>query len=311
MNKEKVTLRQGIERFLENIISTDELYSEPRIIYKIPIQEIAKVVVTLEDGHEIPIYDIEQFVYDHGNDTYYKIDGNYYICYAYPMVFQETYITDQKGNTKSVLNQDKHHIVKVQCFSKSEVSLEDLEQRYLAINRDRQSNVANVFRDTFLFQIKYGLMEMEQPYRPHFIPHENMMKYINHAQEELNEVKQAYEKRDIYECADGLMDLIYVAAGLAGLMQLPTTDLWQDVQNSNMAFKKRVKSLDDSTKRHSTFDVKKTEEWIAPRGKEIINAAIKQGTEDGFTTDEMGIMWNNFAWHEKRMAEFKESEKEL
>lgn len=289
-----MTIREAVEDYLCGIISPAELYTDARKTYKVPIHEIAKIVVTLDlSGAEIEIYDVEKYVYDYGDDTYFEEDYLYYICYNNPKVLHILPKEEEKGRYQNVLDQSQY-ISKVEIRSKSEVSLHDLEQRYNVINDERQRYVANVFRDTFYFQLKYGLMDLKFGYIPHFIPDEFMKKYINHAQEELDEVKKAYESRNLYECADGLMDLIYVAAGLCGLMNLPSIALWQDVQNSNMAFKKRVLSLDDATKRHSTFDVKKCENWIAPRGKEIIDDAIRQGKEYGYAVDELGLLYDVF-----------------
>lgn len=132
---------------------------------------------------------------------------------------------------------------------------------------------ANVFDDTFDFQVKYGLMTREEMYEkaPYFIEKDNLMMKIGHLKEELAEIEKAAENGDLPEFADGIIDLIYVAAGLGNLCRLPMKELWNDVQNSNMVGKERVTSLDNATKRGSTFDVRKTDKWVGPRGAEIIN----------------------------------------
>lgn len=131
---------------------------------------------------------------------------------------------------------------------------------------------ANVFDDTFDFQVKYGLMSREEMFEraPYFIEKDNLMMKIGHLKEELAEIEKAAENGDLAEFADGIIDLIYVAAGLGNLCRLPMKELWNDVQNSNMVGKERVKSLDNATKRGSTFDVRKTDKWVGPRGADII-----------------------------------------
>lgn len=131
---------------------------------------------------------------------------------------------------------------------------------------------ANVFDDTFDFQVKYGLMTREEMYEkaPYFIEKDNLMMKIGHLKEELAEIEKAAENGDLPEFADGIIDLIYVAAGLGNLCRLPMKQLWNDVQNSNMVGKERVTSLDNATKRGSTFDVRKTDKWVGPRGADII-----------------------------------------
>lgn len=130
----------------------------------------------------------------------------------------------------------------------------------------------NVFDDTFDFQVKYGLMTREEMYEkaPYFIEKDNLMMKIGHLKEELAEIEKAAENKDLAEFADGIIDLIYVAAGLGNLCRLPMKELWNDVQNSNMVGKERVTSLDNATKRGSTFDVRKTDKWVGPRGADII-----------------------------------------
>lgn len=131
---------------------------------------------------------------------------------------------------------------------------------------------ANVFDDTFDFQVKYSLMTREEMYEkaPYFIEKDNLMMKIGHLKEELAEIEKAAENGDLAEFADGIIDLIYVAAGLGNLCRLPMKELWNDVQNSNMVGKERVTSLDNATKRGSTFDVRKTDKWVGPRGADII-----------------------------------------
>ena len=131
---------------------------------------------------------------------------------------------------------------------------------------------ANVFDDTFDFQVKYGLMSREEMFEkaPYFIKKDNLMMKIGHLKEELAEIEKAAENGDLAEFADGIIDLIYVAAGLGNLCRLPMKELWNDVQNSNMVGKERVTSLDNATKRGSTFDVRKTDKWVGPRGADII-----------------------------------------
>lgn len=134
------------------------------------------------------------------------------------------------------------------------------------------SHISDVFSDTYDFQVKYGLMKGDEinTLPPYFIEKSNLMMKIGHLKEELAEIEKAAENNDLTEFADGIIDLIYVAAGLGNLCRLPMHQLWNDVQNSNMVGKERVVSIENATKRGSTFDVRKTADWVGPRGKEII-----------------------------------------
>lgn len=136
---------------------------------------------------------------------------------------------------------------------------------------------ANVFDDTEKFQKFYGLMTEteDKTMPPYFIQKDNLMMKIGHLKEELAEIEKAAENGDLTEFADGIIDLIYVASGLGNLCRLPMHQLWNDVQNSNMVGKERVKSLEAATKRGSTFDVRKTDMWVGPRGGDIIEVAAE------------------------------------
>lgn len=127
------------------------------------------------------------------------------------------------------------------------------------------------FRDTDDFQKFYGLKNNEtEGEGPRFLDNDKMSVKIGHLHEELDELEKAWKEGDLAEAADAIVDLIYVASGAANLCNLPIDVLWRDVQNSNMIGKERVKKLSDATKRGSTFDVKKTKDWVGPRGSELI-----------------------------------------
>lgn len=161
-------------------------------------------------------------------------------------------------------NLNGYEIEDIKPILKSEMTSEEVFQLF--------SYVPDIFVDTFDFQVKYGLMTREEMFEkaPYFIQKDNLMMKIGHLEEELAEIKKAAENNDIVEFADGIIDLIYVAAGLGDLCRLPMHQLWNDVQNSNMVGKERVTSLDNATKRGSTFDVRKTDKWVGPRGADII-----------------------------------------
>lgn len=166
------------------------------------------------------------------------------------------------GITDSNLN--GYDIVDIKPILKTEMTHEEIVNLF--------NHVSNVFDDTFDFQVKYGLMTREEMFEkaPYFIQKDNLMMKIGHLEEELAEIKKAAENNDLVEFADGIIDLIYVASGLGNLCRLPMHQLWNDVQNSNMVGKERVTSLSNATKRGSTFDVRKTDKWVGPRGAEII-----------------------------------------
>ena len=161
-------------------------------------------------------------------------------------------------------NLNGYEIEDIKPIIKSEMTSEEVVQLF--------NYIPDVFADTFDFQVKYGLMTRKEMFEksPYFIQKDNLMMKIGHLKEELAEIEKAAENGDLVEFADGIIDLIYVAAGLGNLCRLPMHQLWNDVQNSNMVGKERVTSLDNATKRGSTFDVRKTDKWVGPRGADII-----------------------------------------
>lgn len=100
---------------------------------------------------------------------------------------------------------------------------------------------------------------------------------IGHLDEELAEIKKAYEEKDLYEFCDGILDLVYVALGTLNLMNMPIKALWRDIQVRNMSKVRATK--DNMGKRETTFDVIKPEDWSGPRTKEIIDFFADQSND--------------------------------
>lgn len=168
-----------------------------------------------------------------------------------------------KINTETAIIKDIKSLKKVDLTS---------EELWYVFNRPTGANT--VFDDTNDFQVFYGLKGASD--KAQFISQDKMEMKIGHMHEELDELVKSYKEGNFAECADAIIDLIYVASGLGNLLNLPMVALWRDVQNSNMVGKERVKSLDAATKRGTTFDVRKTKDWIGPRGKEIIDEYNKR-----------------------------------
>ena len=62
----------------------------------------------------------------------------------------------------------------------------------------------------------------------------NMLRY-NLIKEELNEFKEALEKKDLLEVADALTDILYVTYGAGHAFGINLDDCFEEVQNSNMS----------------------------------------------------------------------------
>ena len=80
--------------------------------------------------------------------------------------------------------------------------------------------------------------------------------------EELDEYIEASKKLDMEGMLDGLVDLIYVAAGTAHLHGFDLKEAWRRVHEANM--KKVRATKEEQSKRNSTQDVIKPDGWVAP-----------------------------------------------
>lgn len=253
-----MTLKEAAEAFTGRKIESfsNFLHDTPEILkLEFTLSDNKGIISTILNKDDI------QYRINKENDPYSliicKLPYVYYIDYNSQIIECESLYPDGKI--------DSYTIDDIKCFNRSMLSIDELMEYF------KNMGHANVFEDTNNFQIKFGLKERtEKNTTPAFLDDDKMTMKIGHLKEELAEIERAYKDRDIVEVADGIMDLIYVAAGLANLMNLPCDVLWHDVQNANMAYKERVTSLDNATKRGSTFDVRKSKNWIAPRGKEII-----------------------------------------
>lgn len=123
-----------------------------------------------------------------------------------------------------------------------------------------------MFKDIKEFHKKFELEALE---KPGFLNENHMDFRIKFMQEELNEFIDAYyEKDNLHDAFDALIDLTYVVLGTAYLMSLPFKEGWSLVHEANM--KKRRATEKEQSKRNSTSDVVKPEGWVAPNLNKLI-----------------------------------------
>lgn len=129
-----------------------------------------------------------------------------------------------------------------------------------------------MFIDVGEFHSKFELPTCNTSYvRP--LPDELKKFRSDFLQEELDEFKLALENDDIIEQIDGLLDMIYVAHGTLHMMGLSVPVVqacWDDIQRSNMSKVRAEHEEDERSKRKSSFDVVKPEDFTPPRIKEIL-----------------------------------------
>lgn len=123
--------------------------------------------------------------------------------------------------------------------------------------------MTDLFKDVSEFRRKFNL----PVYRYAF--NDELVKWAkSHIKEESEEFDRAITEKDLVEVFDALIDLIYVALGIAYSMGLPFEKGWNRVHEANM---KKVRGIG---KRNSTIDVIKPGNWEAPNLKELLNIVV-------------------------------------
>jgi predicted HAD superfamily Cof-like phosphohydrolase len=103
---------------------------------------------------------------------------------------------------------------------------------------------------------------------PHMVDGDTAMFRLNFLFEEVNELRKGMNEQDIFQVADALVDLVYVALGTAHYYGLPFDALFAEVQRVNM-LKVRATSPEQS-KRGTALDVVKPVGWIGPDIKRVL-----------------------------------------
>lgn len=123
----------------------------------------------------------------------------------------------------------------------------------------------DLFADVTAFHRKFELPQQQFPSLPDL---EILQLKLNHLHEELQEIENGVDMKDLEQVFDGIIDLVYVSLGLAYFCNLPFNEGWQRVHWANMQ-KIRAKRPEDS-KRGSTFDIIKPAGWQAPKLDDLI-----------------------------------------
>lgn len=112
-----------------------------------------------------------------------------------------------------------------------------------------------IFDDTREFALKFDLITGKET--PHISKH--MQIRIDHLQEELDETIQAVAENDLTEVIDGLLDLIYIAAGTLNMCGVNSQMHWDEIQRANISKERGI-----NPKRGHNVDVIKPEGWVGP-----------------------------------------------
>lgn len=121
-----------------------------------------------------------------------------------------------------------------------------------------------IFSDLKTFDIKFGIPEAKEPQLLNIGSMEGRLDFLK---EELKETEDAYIEGDLPEVIDGLLDLIYVAAGTLAQMGVNSQKHWTEVHQCNMA-KRRIIG---SSSRGLLYDLEKPEDWVPPNHQRILD----------------------------------------
>jgi len=115
------------------------------------------------------------------------------------------------------------------------------------------------------FRDKFNMPITDRPCLADFIAVKDR---LDHLREELAELEYGVFHRDLPKKADALIDLVYVAKGLALMLGLGSAwkKLFDDVHEANM---RKVPGI---SARGQAHDVIKSEDWVGPKTEEILKA---------------------------------------
>lgn len=125
-------------------------------------------------------------------------------------------------------------------------------------------------QDVHDFHAKFNI---PQPKFPSF-PAEDITSFrLGFIREEVAEIEDGVLNNDLAEVLDGLVDLVYVALGMALMYGFDFDKAWDRVQAANMS---KIAGL--PTDRHNMLDVTKPDGWIAPDLEDLCNLDYERKT---------------------------------
>lgn len=83
--------------------------------------------------------------------------------------------------------------------------------------------------------------------------------YLNLIREEMAELEEGFENRDIVETADACGDLIWVILGLCNTLGIPMGPVWQEITSSNMS-----KTVEGKVVRREDGKILKPDSYFPP-----------------------------------------------
>ncbi len=137
------------------------------------------------------------------------------------------------------------------------------------------------FDDVQRFHDRFGIPSFDLR-KPCQFPEKEILEYrLKFLVEEIKEFQIAIDENNLADALDALGDLVYVALGTAHYFNAPMSEIWQEIQRSNMSRVKisREDCPPDKQYRADEGLVMKPPGWIPPRIPAIIenhNSFVKK-----------------------------------
>lgn len=125
------------------------------------------------------------------------------------------------------------------------------------------------FEDVADFHHKFGQPFTKINRRCDFPPPEEIMYRLRFIDEEVIELKEAIELKDLPKTLDALVDLVYVVLGTAHYFGAPFDEAWVEVHAANMK-KVRAEPSDTQHKRGPCEPMRKPPGWVPPDIETVI-----------------------------------------
>lgn len=107
----------------------------------------------------------------------------------------------------------------------------------------------------------YANVAADKKLEPRLLPRDRMRARYYHLKEELYEMVEAYDKADLPEVVDGLIDIIYIALGTLAEMHVNASPAFKAVHEANML---KVNGQVAKRPEAGQHDAVKPEGWKAP-----------------------------------------------
>lgn len=155
--------------------------------------------------------------------------------------------------------------------------------------RQRVSSMVPLTEHLAAFHVKFGLEYTGLPrllpgdlqdFRERFLG-EEVTEYIEGrrvADDGIRTNNPAMVRDGLAQMLDGLVDLVYVALGTAYLHGFDFDEAWRRVHGANMEKVRATSPL--QSKRGSTFDVVKPQDWVAPDLSDLVTPNAHEGDND-------------------------------